>query len=77
MSLKDTRFELNRELSMRKTKYPAWIQSGLLNKERAEKQITRLEDAITVLNTMTEAEYKVFLERAKKGTQAIFQTSLF
>ena len=77
MSLKDSRFELNRELSMRKAKYPAWIQSGLLNKDRAEKQITRLEDAITVLSAMTEAEYKMFLESAKKGTSPIVQTSLF
>lgn len=77
MSLKDARAELNRELGMRKTKYPAWIQSGLLPKEQAERQITRLEEIITVLSAMTESEYKAFLERANKGSQPIFQTSLF
>lgn len=77
MSLKDSRTELHRELGMRKAKYPAWIQSGLLHKEQAEKQITRLEELSKLLEAMTNREYETILARANNPTAQTTQGNLF
>ena len=77
MSLKDARAELNRELGMRKAKYPAWIQSGLLSKEQAERQITRLEEVSKLLEAMTNREYETILARANNPATQTTQGNLF
>ena len=48
--------ELERELKLREKMYPEWIQSGKLNRQRAEKQYLRLKEAVRLLSEKAEAE---------------------
>lgn len=73
-TLKDLQTEVARELVMRNKKYPEWIQSGLLNKDVANRQFERLKAVSLLLGAMTEREYQDLLKRAtdpKKNEPAL------
>lgn len=53
---------------MRKKVYPAQIQAGKLNKVIAEKQMTRMTAAWSVLEAMTEQEFQDLLKRYEEQT---------
>lgn len=51
-TIEDAIKELNRELEMRKQLYPKWIQSGKLNRNRANAQYLAMKEALSILETL-------------------------
>lgn len=51
--IEDVIKELRRELEMRKKLYPQWIQSGKLDRDRANIQFLRLQKALELLEEKT------------------------
>lgn len=48
-TLEEAIAEVLRELAMRKSCYPRWVESGKLKPETAERQLTRLQLALANL----------------------------
>ena len=66
--------ELKRELKMRETCYPKWIQKGTLNRHVAHRQYRRLRTALRICEHMTETEFQAIIDRinnAQSGTQTL------
>lgn len=65
MKKKEAQEELERELSMRRSLYPKWIQSGSLHADTAKRQLDRMNATLSVIKAMTEDEFLELLDRYK------------
>ncbi len=51
---------VERELNMRKTLYPRWVESGKMSQQKAKREIDAMQATLETLKTLEPKQQKLF-----------------